>query len=139
SVKCASTDARSSPTSSTCMTVSLTSNDLAAAHVGKLTVTNPGASGVSNSMALAVVASGASLSVSQTITIANNDLAYDEQRSLLYASVPSTATQYANSIVRIDPSTGAVTGSVGVGSNPGPLAITEDDQYLYVGLNGAAK
>jgi len=56
---------------------------------------------------------------------------------VLYASVPSTAPQYANSIVRLDPTSGAVTGEVSVGSNPGTLAITEDGQYLYVGLLGA--
>jgi DNA-binding beta-propeller fold protein YncE len=41
--------------------------------------------------------------------------------------------------VRIDPATGAITGTLNVGLNPRPLAITDDDQYLYVGLLGEPK
>jgi hypothetical protein len=123
--------------SSTSMTVTLTSSDIATATVGKITVTNPGPSGTSNTLAVAVVASGASLSVVRTITITHADLVFDELRGVLYASIPSSASQNPNSIVRIDPASGSITGVVAVGSNPGTLAITDDDQYLYVGLLGA--
>jgi hypothetical protein len=127
----------SSLVSSTTMTVTLTSNDLALAGVGRFTITNPGASGVSNSISLAVVAAGAGLSVARTITLSNADLVYDNLRAVLYASVPASAPENANSIVRIDPGTGSITGAVSVGSNPGTLAITDDNQFLYVGLLGA--
>jgi IPT/TIG domain len=123
--------------SGTSMTVTLTAADLATPQTGKVTVTNPGASGISNAMAVAVVSAGPSLTVDRTVTLTHADLVYDASRNVLYASIPSTANQYANSIVRIDPTTGAVTGSVSVGSNPGTLAITDDGQYLYVGLLGA--
>jgi hypothetical protein len=121
------------------MSVTLGAGDLASARVGRLTVTNPGASGRSNAVAVAVVAPGATMSVARTITLTHTDLAYDAQRGVLYASVPSTAGQNANAVVRIDPSTGAVTGAVTVGSNPGVLELSDDAQYLYVGLVGAPK
>jgi hypothetical protein len=123
--------------SSTSMTIALTAADVASARVGKITVTNPGASGVSNAVSVAVLAAGASLSVAQTIQLTHGDLAYDDVRGVLYASVPSNAPQFANTVVRIDPSSGSITGAVAVGSNPRALAITDDAQYLYVGLLGA--
>ena len=123
--------------SSTSMTISLTASDVASTGVGTITVTNPGASGKSNGLSVAVVAAGASLSIARTVTLTHNDLVFDEGRGVLYASIPSTASQNANSVVRIDPGTGSITGSVAVGSNPSVLAITDDGQYLYVGLTGA--
>ena len=123
--------------SGTSMTMTLTTADLATPQTGRITVTNPGVSGISNAIAVGVVSASPSLAVDRTVTLTHADLVYDPLRNVLYASVPSTAGQYANSIVRIDPASGAVTGDVNVGSNPGTLAITEDGQYLYVGLLGA--
>jgi hypothetical protein len=122
--------------SSTSMTMTLTTADVATPQTGRITVTNPGAS-TSNTMSVGVVSSAPSLSVVRTVTLTHTDLVYDSLRSVLYASVPSNAAQYANEIVRIDPATGAVTGELAVGSNPATLAITDDDQYLYVALLGA--
>lgn len=132
-------DRSASVTSSTSMTVTLLASDVASARVGRITVTNPGASGVSNAMSLAVVPASPGLSVARVVTLTHVDLAYDETRGLLYASVPGSAAEYGNSVVAIDPLTGAVTKSVSVGSNPSPLAITDNGQYLYVGLGGAPK
>jgi hypothetical protein len=125
-------------TSSTSLTVALSATDVATPRVGKITVTNPGASGVSNAVAVAVLPSSPTLSVARTIAITHADLAYDDTRALIYASIPSSATQFANSVVAIDPASGSVTKSVSVGSNPGPIAVTDDGRYLYVGLAGAS-
>ncbi len=67
-----------------------------------------------------------------------NDLVYDAPSGLIYASVPGRVGASGNSITRFDPLSGEVIGSVFVGSEPGPLARTDDGSYLYVGLNGAA-
>jgi hypothetical protein len=123
--------------SATSMTMTLTAADLASPGAGKITVTNPGESGISNAVTVAVVSSSPTLAIERTVTLTHADLVYDPVRQVLYASVPSNAGQYANSIVRIDPASGAVTGNVSVGSNPGTLAITDNGQYLYVGLLGA--
>jgi YVTN family beta-propeller protein len=68
-----------------------------------------------------------------------NDIAADPVRPLLYASVPSTASANGNSVVVIDPTTGAITKSVSVGSEPNHLAVSSDGQYLYVSLDGASQ
>src|SRR5207249_5003164 len=54
-----------------------------------------------------------------------------------YSSVPSAATD-GNTIKPIDTVTGAVGPGVYVGSEPGKLAITDDGQFIYAALNGAA-
>jgi uncharacterized repeat protein (TIGR01451 family) len=72
------------------------------------------------------------------LSLPTNDLVYDPASGLILASVPGRAGPGGNSITRIDPVTGEIVGSVFVGSEPGPLALTDDGQYLYVGLNGAA-
>jgi uncharacterized repeat protein (TIGR01451 family) len=56
----------------------------------------------------------------------------------LYASVPSPATQIAgNSIVSIDPLTGALGSPVFIGSEPTRMSISDDGQYLYAVLSGS--
>lgn len=72
-----------------------------------------------------------------TVALPANDLLYDPYTQLLYVSVPSSVGANANSIARIDPTTGTVVGTVYVGSEPGPLAESADGQFIYVGLSGA--
>ncbi|HEV2860519.1 MAG TPA: Calx-beta domain-containing protein [Pyrinomonadaceae bacterium] len=67
-----------------------------------------------------------------------NDIAYDKQSKKLFASVPSRAGAGGNSVTEIDPATGALGASVFVGSEPNKLAISDDGQALYVGLDGAS-
>lgn len=64
------------------------------------------------------------------------DLAYDATRDLLYASVPATSPTYANHVVALDPSSGAVRKAVRVGDDPGALALSDDASALYVGFKG---
>lgn len=124
---------------STSATVTLSAADVASPTVGHLTITNPGASGQSNSMAVAVIAADPSLVIERTIPLTHTDVVYDDTRGVLYASIPSSASANANTVLRIDPLTGTVTDTVSVGSNPATLAITEDGQYLYVALLGAPR
>jgi 6-phosphogluconolactonase (cycloisomerase 2 family) len=57
---------------------------------------------------------------------------------LLYASVNSAATQVTgNSIVTIDPLTGAIGKAVTVGSQPSSIALSDDGQALYSTLTGS--
>jgi len=71
------------------------------------------------------------------IALPTNDVVYNPADGYLYASVPSTSPIAPNSIARIQPATGAITGSVPVGSEPRDLAISDDGVTLYVGLDGA--
>ena len=55
----------------------------------------------------------------------------------IYASVPSTNGASGNSIAKIDPMTGIVEQTVWVGSEPNKLALANDGNTLFVGLDGA--
>ena len=67
-----------------------------------------------------------------------NDLVWDSVHEKIYLSIPSTAASYPNSIAVLDPATGTIVSSQFVGSEPAALAISDDAQFLYAGLNGAA-
>lgn len=66
-----------------------------------------------------------------------NDLVYNPTSGLIYASVPGRVGTLGNTVTRIDPQSGQVVGSVTIGSEPKSLALTDDGQFLYVGLTGA--
>ena len=73
------------------------------------------------------------------ISILANDVAFNSQTGMLYASVPSSAgLPYGNRLVEISMVDGAITRSVFVGSEPGPIGMSPDAAMAYVGLNGAA-
>ena len=71
------------------------------------------------------------------LTLQATDVAWDSIHGLLYAAIPSTATQNPGTIAIIDPATGQVTANVPTTMSPGPLALSDDGQYLYVGEHGA--
>jgi uncharacterized repeat protein (TIGR01451 family) len=73
----------------------------------------------------------------QQLSLAARDLVYDPVTQRIYASVPSSAGAIGNSVVSIDPVTGAVGAPIPVGSEPGKLARSDDGHYLYVALDGA--
>lgn len=66
-----------------------------------------------------------------------NDMVYDSLDSQVLVSIPSTDNVHGNSIGFIDPESATLSGYYFVGSEPRPIAITDDMKYLYVGLDGA--
>ena len=72
------------------------------------------------------------------IPLPTRDIAFDRVSGKIYASVPSSGGSLGNTITVIDPATGVVGPSVFVGSEPGKIAISDDGQFLYVALDGAA-
>ncbi|MDX6384781.1 MAG: hypothetical protein QOK48_2354 [Blastocatellia bacterium] len=71
------------------------------------------------------------------LTVPTNDLVYDSTTQKVYASIPSSAGTFGNSIAPIDPQTGVMGAAVAVGSEPGRLARSDNGQYIYAGLAGA--
>src|SRR6185436_4263139 len=71
------------------------------------------------------------------ISLTTNDLVYSPSSGRIYASVPSSAGSSGNSLKAIDPTTGLVTSSTFVGSEPNHLAISDDGHSLYVSLDGS--
>lgn len=73
------------------------------------------------------------------IGVPNNSMVYDPANGLFYVSVPSSAgPPYGNSVVSVDPETGALGTPIAVGSEPDQLAISSDGTILWVGLDGAS-
>jgi len=68
------------------------------------------------------------------LLLQTKDLVYDSVRSRVYASIPGNPGQ----IITIDPVTGTTGPSIDVGNEPNKLAISQDAQFLYVGLDGEA-
>jgi uncharacterized repeat protein (TIGR01451 family) len=81
----------------------------------------------------------APLAFTSYISLPNNSMVYNPVNGLLYASVPSSAgAPYGNSIVSVDPETGALGTPIPVGSEPNKLALSSDGTILWVGLDGAS-
>ena len=81
----------------------------------------------------------ASILFTAYIGIPNNSMVYNPANGLFYVSVPSSAgAPYGNSVVSVDPETGALGSPIAVGSEPDQLAISSDGTILWVGLDGAS-
>lgn len=72
------------------------------------------------------------------ISLTTNDLVYSAATGKIYASRPSSVGVGGNSIAAIDPTTGLVTSSTFIGSEPNKLALADDGQNLYVSLDGSS-
>ncbi len=73
------------------------------------------------------------------IPLVSNSMVYNPVDGLLYASIPgSVGTPLGNSVVSVDPATGAMGAPIFVGSEPNKLAVSSDGKTLWVGLDGSS-
>jgi Calx-beta domain len=72
------------------------------------------------------------------IELPANDLVYNPQDQLIYASIPSYGGSFGNTVTSINSQTFSVQQHVLIGSEPGRLAISGAGDTLYTALNGAA-
>lgn len=84
---------------------------------------------------LSVYSQAASQEV-KTVNILNNDLIYVPTEDKIYVTTPGAGSN-GNSVCIIDPYTSQVEECFFVGSEPNKLAISDNGQYLYIGLDGA--
>lgn len=101
-------------------------------EIVQLAVSNPAPGGVSTPVTFNVT-------YPATVRILNipaNDLAWDPYAQRIYASVPSSYGSDGNTIAVINPTSGGVAGYYFAGSEPTKLALSNDGEYLYTGLNG---
>jgi hypothetical protein len=78
------------------------------------------------------------LTIYGLVNVPASGLIFDPYSQLLYATIPSTATNLTgNSIVSIDPVTSKVGTPIPIGSEPTVMTETSDGNYLWVGLSGA--
>jgi hypothetical protein len=113
---------------------------------GQLTVTVPASSvplPANNAFTVTTPAPGGGTSsplyLTSYIAILNSSMIYNPANGLFYVSVPGAAgAPYGNSIVSVDPETGALGTPIFVGSGPNKLALSSDGTILWVGLDGAS-
>ncbi|MGB6745293.1 MAG: DUF11 domain-containing protein, partial [Terracidiphilus sp.] len=116
--------------SSTQLSASVTAAGIANYGWAPVTVSNPSPGGG--------VSSVVPITIYDLVNVPANSILFDPYGQSLYATTPSNATGIAgNSVVAINPFTGAVGAPVAVGSQPTVMAETTDGDYLYIGLSGA--
>lgn len=111
--------------SNTYLTFTLDTSLLSATSTVPLTVSNPTpGGGVSAPFALTGYFS---------VPLSATALVADPVRDLLYAAIPSTASQNPATVIPIDATTGKLGTPIAVASSPRTLAVSADGAYLYVG------
>jgi trimeric autotransporter adhesin len=98
-----------------------------------ITVVNPAPGGGSSAPTGFGIAASATV-----INQLANDLVWDSTNQLIYLSVPSLAGSNGNSISVLNPARGTISSSQFAGSEPDLLAISGDNSYLYVGMDGSS-
>ena len=126
--------------SSTSLQAAITPADIATAGAVNVTVSNPPANGgVSGPSTFFTGTSGGGNFAVITINQAAQDIVYDPTHQQFYLSVTGTAATHPNTICIVNPATGTIPSSQAAGSNPHVLAISDDSQFLYAGIDGADK
>lgn len=67
------------------------------------------------------------------MALAGNDAVYDGASQRIYVATPSSG------VVPVDPLYGLIEDPIGVGTDAGPMAISSDGQFLYVGKAGGTR
>ena len=124
--------------SSTQLQAAITSGDIASIGASSVTVVNPVASGGASAAFTfftgTAQVNGVSIAV---LNKASKDIAYDPARQLIYATTANTDPN-GNSVAVLDLSTASFIGSQFAGSNPNLLALSDDSQFLYAGIDGTS-
>lgn len=118
------------------LSVQISAEDIA--QIGKVTVslTNPGPGGGTSALATINIIAGTSLL--RMVPLTANMLVWNPQQQVIYATIPASASSNASSIVAIDPTTGKTMASHQMPNEPNLMAISRDQQYLYVMMNATS-
>jgi len=121
----------------TTLSASVPAERLASVGTASISVQSPWPGGGTSSTATFTVTMPSQPGVT-LVGVAANDLVWDPYQRKIYLSVPSASPLHPNTITELDPFTGQLGASQFAGSEPGTLALSDDGQYLYVGLGGAS-
>jgi hypothetical protein len=125
--------------SPTQLQATITAADVARTGIAIVTVTNVSVGGpVSGASTFFIGTNGGNNFAVTVVDQAAQDIVYDPKNQLFYLSVPGTAATGPNSISVLDPTTGMIPAPQPAGTNPNVLAISDDSQYLYAGIDGAS-
>jgi hypothetical protein len=103
-----------------------------------LAATNGTGTASSSALGFTVLPDLGSSTQINTLDISGQDLAWDSTHNLLYVAVPGSDPVFPNTIAVVDPTKSALTQAIPVANNPGVLALSDDNQYLYSGFYGQA-
>jgi len=125
--------------SSTQLQATITAADIASAGAARIAVSNAGVGGgVSSTSTFLVGTTGGSNFAVIVVNQAAKDIVYDPKNQVFYLSVPGTASTNPNTIAILDPAMAAITFTQPAGNNPNVLAISDDSQFLYAGIDGTS-
>lgn len=110
--------------SNTTLTAVIPASSLTSLGEQNLVVVNPEPGGGSSP--------GVIVTPYQTLLINPAFLVSVPATGLLYAAIPASATSNPNTVIPINPTTGATQTPIPVGKNPAILAASSDGAYLYV-------
>lgn len=114
------------------ITTQINASDVAAVGTVDISVVNPGpGGGTSSVLKLKCIAGDNRV---RTVSLPSNSLVWDPKQQRIYATIQASASSNASSVVAIDPSSGSMVASQVLPSEPDLLAISGDQQYLYVSL-----
>jgi len=108
-------------------------SDLAAPGVAGVAVVNPTPGGG--------VSTTFSFGINYLPMVVNqlaNDMVWDATHQVIYLSVPSLASSNGNTIATLNPATGSIQAAQFAGSEPDVLALSDDSQFLYAGVDGSS-
>ncbi len=129
--------------SSTQLQAAIPASDMLTPATATITVANPPATGgLSSGSTFFIGASGGFSSAGtafavQIVNQASKNIVFDPFDQLFYLSVPNTNSS-GNAIAVLDPSTTQIVGEQYAGSNPNVISISDDGQFLYIGLDGSS-
>ena len=135
-----STALPSSWVSATELTATVPGNDLASAGTANVAVANPAPGGGTSSPQIFTISSApaASTLVKSVVGVATpQDVVWDAAHGQLYVSIASSDSVAPNTIVPVNPVTGAAGVPVQGGNNPDLLSISSDSSYLWAGIDGS--
>src|ERR1035437_7615084 len=66
-----------------------------------------------------------------------NDMTFDSTLSQIIISIPSKDNLHGNAIGFVNPDSVVLSEHYFIGSEPNPIALTDNQHYLYVGMDGS--
>lgn len=124
--------------SGTQLQTQIPASDLTTVGTARITVQTPApGGGTSNAISFPITLPPPAAANLNVLNIQGNDLVWDQKQKKIYVSTPSNAGSNGNSVVVVDPVAGTGGSAQFAGSEPNLLAISDDSQFLYAGLNGS--
>jgi hypothetical protein len=129
--------------SSTQLQAAIPANDISAPGTASIMVANPPAAGGNSSGATFFIGSAGGISSAgtgfavQIVNQTSKEIVFNPADQLFYLSVPNSQSN-GNTIAVLDPATTKIVGEQYAGSNPNAISISDDSQFIYVGLDGSS-